>query len=124
MEESAAILATLQALGSEEHRQSKARLGVPLTVALGVPLPAIRSLGKEIGHNQGVALELWASGYHEARLLAALVADPKQLDTALVEQWVSDVVPLAPDLETFQGATETQIDTVLLTLAATPGLCV
>jgi 3-methyladenine DNA glycosylase AlkD len=92
MHTSATILTTLQALGTEEHRQSKARLGVPLAAALGVSLPAIRSLGKEVGRDHAVALELWASGYHEARLLAALVADPQQMDAALIEQWVGAVV--------------------------------
>lgn len=92
MQSATSLITTLQALGSAEHRQSKARLGVPLATALGVPLPAIRSLGKELGRNQQLALELWASGYHEARLLAVLAADPQQVDQVLLDQWLSDVV--------------------------------
>lgn len=86
------ILERLQTLGSEEHRQSKARLGVPLQSALGVPLPVLRQLAKDLKRNHPLALDLWASGYHEARLLAALLADPAQLDAGLIGRWVEDVV--------------------------------
>ena len=86
------IITTLQSLGSEEHRLSKQRLGIPYDHALGVSLPAIRELGKQYKRNQQLAIELWASGYHEARLLAVLVADPKQSELTLIEQWLGDVV--------------------------------
>ena len=52
----------------------------------------IHELGKQYKRNQQLAIELWASGYHEARLLAVLVADPKQTELTLIEQWLGDVV--------------------------------
>lgn len=86
------VIATLQSLGSEAHRLSKQRLGVPYDSALGVSLPEIRALAKQNKRNQPLALALWESGFHEARLLAVLVADPKQTDIAQVESWLGDVV--------------------------------
>lgn len=86
------VLQQLRAHGSEEHRASKARLGVPLTSALGVPLPVIRQMGKELGHHQQLALALWQSGLHEARLLAALVAEPDKVTVKLIETWLKDIV--------------------------------
>lgn len=86
------IIAKLRAHGSEEHRASKARLGVPLNSAVGVPLPIIRQMGKELGRDQKLALELWQSGLHEARLLAALVAEPEKMTVKLIEAWLADVV--------------------------------
>jgi len=86
------IIQQLRVYGSEEHRASKARLGVPLTSALGVPLPVIRQMGKELGRNQKLALALWQSGLHEARLLAALVAEPDKMTVELIDEWLSDVV--------------------------------
>jgi 3-methyladenine DNA glycosylase AlkD len=86
------IIANLRAHGSEKHRASKARLGVPLNSAVGVPLPIIRQMGKELGRNQKSALALWQSGLHEARLLAALVAEPEKMTAQLIDDWLSDIV--------------------------------
>lgn len=86
------ILRQLKAHGSAEHRASKVRLGLPQDSALGVPMPVIRQMGKELGRDQKLAEGLWASGYHEARLLAVQVAEPEKLTRKLVEQWLGDVV--------------------------------
>jgi len=43
---------------------------------LGVPVPAIRALAKKTGKNHLLALELWKTGVHEARLLASMVTNP------------------------------------------------
>lgn len=88
----ASVLATLKSLGNDAHRLSKARLGVPLASALGVSLPDLRTLAKKIKRNQPLANELWQAGYHEARLLAVLIADPKQITMDQVENWLADVV--------------------------------
>ncbi|MGQ0604190.1 MAG: DNA alkylation repair protein [Anaerolineales bacterium] len=86
------ILADLRAHGDEAHRATKARLGIPLDSALGVPVPVIRQMGKALGHDQKLAEALWGSGYHEARLLAVLVAEPEAMTPKMVECWLSEVV--------------------------------
>jgi 3-methyladenine DNA glycosylase AlkD len=86
------ILTQLKALGSPEQRASKSRLGIPAERSFGTPLTAIRQLGKRLGRDQALALALWESGYHEARLLAVLLAEPAQMETALIERWLADVV--------------------------------
>lgn len=82
------ILADLRAHSSAAHRATKARLGIPLDSALGVPVPVIRQMGKALGHDQKLAEALWASGYHEARLLAVLVAEPEAMTLKLAERWL------------------------------------
>ena len=67
-----------------------ARYGINISNALGVPLPALRKLAKEVGRNHSLAIELWLSQVHEARILATLVADPKRVTDSLMEQWVRD----------------------------------
>jgi 3-methyladenine DNA glycosylase AlkD len=37
-----------------------------------------------------MALALWATGVHDARALATLIADPKQITEAEIESWVRD----------------------------------
>ena len=39
-------------------------------------------LAKTIGTNQELALELWQTGIYDARILGALIADPKQMKKA------------------------------------------
>ena len=85
------VLAELRTHGDAEHRATKARLGIPLESAFGVPLPAIRQMGKALGRDQKLAEALWESGYHEARLLAALVAEPEAMTPKLAERWLADV---------------------------------
>ena len=45
-------------------------------------------MARRIGWDQAMANRLWASGYHEARLLATMIADPARSTEALLERWV------------------------------------
>jgi 3-methyladenine DNA glycosylase AlkD len=67
-----------------------ARFGISVDNAFGVSMPFLRKLGKQIGKDHQLALQLWKSGYHEARVLASIVADPKQLTAATMDQWIKD----------------------------------
>ncbi|HZW04149.1 MAG TPA: DNA alkylation repair protein [Anaerolineaceae bacterium] len=87
---------TLETALAELHRQSDparragmARYGIDTSRALGVPMPAIRSLARG-QRSHALALELWASGIHEARILASLVDDPRQVTREQMEAWVAD----------------------------------
>jgi len=86
------VIARLRAAGSAKHKASAARLGIPSDKSFGAPVPEIRKLGKQIGRNQKLAEALWKSGYHEARLLAVLIAEPEAMTEALVDRWLGDVV--------------------------------
>lgn len=86
------ILARLEAASSERDRQGMARFGIASTKArvLGARKPALRAMAKEIGRDHALALALWATAVHEARILACLVADPKATGVELAEAWVAD----------------------------------
>ena len=56
-----------------------------------VAAPLLHALAKRIGRNHEVALGLWASGEHSARLLAGLVGDPSRLSEAEMEAWVAAI---------------------------------
>lgn len=49
----------------------------------------LHKLAREIGKNHALAGQLWDSGVHEARLLAALVEDPRQVTEEQMEGWVA-----------------------------------
>jgi len=67
-----------------------ARFAIVSPKAFGVPVPAIRAMAKEIGRDHTLALELWNSGWLEARMLTAFVADPAQVTPAQMDRWVKD----------------------------------
>jgi 3-methyladenine DNA glycosylase AlkD len=48
-------------------------------------------LKKKLKTNQDLARSLWSSGNHDARVLATMIADPKQIDEATLEAWARDL---------------------------------
>jgi 3-methyladenine DNA glycosylase AlkD len=87
---SSAILSELRSLGSEGAREGMARFGINSIKAYGVSLPELRSLAKDIGVDHELALELWKSGVHEARILASLIDDPSMVSGEQMDEWVSE----------------------------------
>jgi len=85
-----AALRELEALGTAQNRKVYARHGVA-GPAFGVSYANLGRLRKRIGTDHGLALELWKSGNHDARVLATMVADPEQLDRKTVESWSRDL---------------------------------
>jgi 3-methyladenine DNA glycosylase AlkD len=53
-------------------------------------MPTLRKMAKDIGRNQALALALWDSGIHEARILASMIAEPRLVSAELMEEWVND----------------------------------
>ena len=84
------VLARLEALESPRDREGMARYGIRPGRALGISLVKLRAVAKEIGRNHKLALELWASGIHEARILATIIDDPQLVSRAQMESWVRD----------------------------------
>ena len=84
-------LERLRALADPEAKAGMARFGIETRQALGVSIPKLRSLAREIGRDHVLAGKLWASGVHEARVLAALVDDPKLVSEEQMERWVVEI---------------------------------
>ena len=68
-----------------------ARVGIDVEHALGVSVPDIRAVAKSCGTDHRLALELWGSGIHEARILATLVADRGAFTREQMDAWVLDI---------------------------------
>jgi 3-methyladenine DNA glycosylase AlkD len=67
-----------------------ARFGITPDRALGVRVPDLRRLAKEIGTDHRLALALWRSGLHEARILSSMIDDPRQVTESQMESWAQD----------------------------------
>jgi 3-methyladenine DNA glycosylase AlkD len=86
----APLLARLRAMGSERNRAGMARFAINTQDAFGVSVPELRKLAKEIGTDHALALRLWRTGNHEARLLACFVDDPAKVSAAQMDLWAAD----------------------------------
>lgn len=84
------ILSELEALGTEQNRKVYRRHGVG-GAQFGVSYAHLRTLAKRIGRDHALARTLWASGNHDARVLATLIAHPPLTDEALLDAWVADL---------------------------------
>ncbi len=84
-------LARLKSLRDPEAVAGMARFGINPDNTLGVSIPAIRKMAKEIGKNHALAQEFWSSGIHEARILAGLVDDPGEVTEEQMERWAADI---------------------------------
>jgi len=93
------VLARLRAAANPENLPGMARYGIATADALGVSMPLLRGIARELkparradpdaAHE--LALALWASGVHEARILAALVDVPALVTRAQARAWAEDL---------------------------------
>ena len=85
-----AVVGQLRALESPKDREGMARFGIRTDRAFGVSIDVLRRMAKGLGTDHELALALWATGYHEARLLASLVDDPARVTEAQADRWAAD----------------------------------
>lgn len=86
----AAALAWLKRRGTRANRDGMARYAIVAPHVFGVSVAAIRQLGKAMGRRHDLAEALWASGWYEARMLVAFVADPARVTPAQMDRWTRD----------------------------------
>ena len=84
------LLKELEDAGTAQNRKIYARHGVGEKM-FGVSFKILRQKQKECKGEDELALALWKTGYHEARLLAAMIADPKKMDAEPAELWAQDL---------------------------------
>ena len=85
-----AVLERLRAHANPANVAGMARYGISTVGTLGVPVAVLRGLGREIGKNHELAQELWASGIHEARILATILDEPARVTSAQMNRWARD----------------------------------
>jgi 3-methyladenine DNA glycosylase AlkD len=84
------VVRALKARAVPSSKAGMARFGIQVEKALGVRVPIIRDIAKCYKKDHGLALALWRTGIHEARLLASMVDDPSELTENQMEAWVRD----------------------------------
>lgn len=84
------VLAWLKRHGTAHNRVGMARYGLPSTNTFGVSMATMQPEAKRIGTNHRLALALWRTGWYEARIMCAFIADPAALTAARMESWCRD----------------------------------
>jgi 3-methyladenine DNA glycosylase AlkD len=90
MRELEAVLRELRALGDPRVRTSLAHFNIHVDDAYGIPAPVLHAVAKKIGRNHTLAEQLWATGNHDAKCLAALVGEPARVTATQMNRWVRD----------------------------------
>ncbi|MCE1174620.1 MAG: DNA alkylation repair protein [Propionibacteriales bacterium] len=97
--QAADLLARLRAEANPDNVAGMARYGISPVGTLGVSMPQVRACAKELRRTRrvnpalahAVAAELWASGVHEARILAGLVDVPALVEEDQADAWVAEL---------------------------------
>ena len=78
----------LRRFGEKRNIEGMARYGIRAKRVLGVSKPRIDELARNIGRNHTLALQLWKTGIHDARILAGMVAEKDRVTAALMDRWM------------------------------------
>ncbi len=85
------IIARFESLTDKAAVEGMSRYGITGSKVYGIKIPVLRKLAKEAGkRNHELALRLWSHGSREARIVASLIEDPKQLTEQQMDAWVQD----------------------------------
>lgn len=84
------ILKKLKSMSNPEAVRGMARYGINPKNNLGVSIYKLRPIAKEIGKDHNLALKLWSSGIHDARLLACFIEDPVKITGEQMDSWAKD----------------------------------
>ncbi len=85
------IIRQMRTRASAKNRAGMARFGIDTKTALGVSVTYLREIAgkRKLYPNHSLALALWKSNIHEARILASIVDNPAEVDEEQMEEWVS-----------------------------------
>ena len=90
----ASVMAQLKKLGTAQTVKTYARHGA--MKSFGVSFAEIYKLQKQIKQDHALAEKLWASGYTEAQVLGALVADPSKVTPSQAAKWIKGAASYMP----------------------------
>lgn len=88
--DSHSVLEKLKSISDPAVLAGMSRYGIKTDKAFGVSIPKLRALAKQIGKDQVLAQSLWELDYHETKILASMIDDPKKLTNEKMDNWVKD----------------------------------
>jgi len=84
------VLKKLKSRANPKNVAGMARFGINPKKTLGVTIPVLRQIAKQNGKNHALAIKLWKSGIHEARILASMVDEINLVSEKQMDSWAKD----------------------------------
>ena len=84
------IVDRMKSMGDPKAVEGMARFGIQSSNSFGVSVPKLRALARTVGRDHLLAMRLWETGLHDARLLATMVDDPDEVTIDQMDKWVRD----------------------------------
>jgi len=84
------IIKKLKSMENKKNVEGMARFGINPNNNLGISIYELRPIAKEIGKNHDLALQLWNSDIHDARLLSCFIDDPDKVTSEQMDSWAKD----------------------------------
>jgi len=84
------IISLLKEKSDTTHLAGMAHFGVDNQHALGVRMPDVRKIAKQIKKDHQLAQQLWDTGIHEARIMASMTDDPALVTEKQIDSWTMD----------------------------------
>ncbi len=84
------IVKKLKSWSNPQNIVGMARFGINSNNTLGINIPKLRSLAKQIGKDHKLAQKLWDSKMHEAKILASMIDDYKLVDGRQMDKWIKN----------------------------------
>ena len=85
------VLDSLKSKARPDQLKGMARYGIGVERRLGVSVPEMRKMAKELGRDHRLALELWKTETAEAQILASMIDEPRKLTEGQMEDWAKDI---------------------------------
>ncbi len=85
------VLKKLRARARPDQLEGMAQYGMVDEGRLGVSVPDMRKIAKELGKDHKLALDLWETGIPEAKIVAAMIDEPEKLTERQMEDWVKGI---------------------------------
>lgn len=85
------VIADLRKMADPKRVKGLARYAIPEENAIGLRLPQLREYARKFGRDQELADLLWLSPIHEVKILATIVADPKNFSIEKADAWMKDL---------------------------------
>jgi 3-methyladenine DNA glycosylase AlkD len=84
------ILKKLRGMARPDQLDGMARFGIATENRLGISIPNLRKMAKQIGKDHDLAIRLWKTGIQDAMILASMVDDAGSVTDAQMDEWVQD----------------------------------
>jgi 3-methyladenine DNA glycosylase AlkD len=84
------VVRELRQMGTRHNVEGMARFGIRAADVYGVSKPKLDALARKIGKNHALGLALWSTGNHDAKILAGMISEWREVTAEQMEMWVRD----------------------------------